>query len=275
MKNIFTAAQNETVRKKSGDKDAQLLIIGLINCVGVLIKDEHGNASLTHVDKNTDLDFIRDEVAFMEGEYTIDIIKDKDNPSDLPAKVSRYLEIKYPDILNSKGNKEIRRTQKQCVLFNGESLKIADPYFVAENTTPGARISDENPFKREEYTIHLGNEKKPFQSRIYNHQIYCYLKPNTTRKPDVVYDGEKWNDEMFTLPEDIAKKFEELLLARSNPLRLIAMIKDHIEGETGKSLDKCPESARAQYLIQFPQLIERIDNYLSSVNSQPNSRGSR
>ncbi|WP_237759443.1 hypothetical protein [Legionella parisiensis] len=43
--------------------------------MAIIIADKKGNVSLTHVDADTELSFIKDEIAFMDGECTIDIIK--------------------------------------------------------------------------------------------------------------------------------------------------------------------------------------------------------
>lgn len=89
---IIIAAQNETVRKNAAtETDVFLATFGLTGCVAVLIMDQQGNQSLTHVDSNTKLDFINKEIALMEKPYTIDIIKNESIENNISLKVINYL----------------------------------------------------------------------------------------------------------------------------------------------------------------------------------------
>ena len=62
---IILAAQNELIRKSSEEKDVGLASIGMSACTTLIIYNSEGKASLSYIDKNTDLSFISDEVNFI------------------------------------------------------------------------------------------------------------------------------------------------------------------------------------------------------------------
>lgn len=93
------------------------MTMGLSGCCAVFFKDESNNLSLSHVDELTDLNFLRTQATQMKGLYTIDIIAQVDHLNSMAKRVSSYLKKNLPDIKNSKGTTDIRKTKTGVVLI--------------------------------------------------------------------------------------------------------------------------------------------------------------
>lgn len=85
------AAQNATVRKSSSEKNVVLATSELASCVGLLIVDEDTNASLSHIDELTDLNFIASELNRMKGNPTITIVRNPQASDKLSTTVKETL----------------------------------------------------------------------------------------------------------------------------------------------------------------------------------------
>lgn len=246
-KRVILAGQNETIRKSSEEENVSLATFGLIGCVAVIVSDENGNASLTHVDAHTDLSFIKDEVKLMDGDYTIDVVKDKMGQGQLDQKVLGYLEENFPDIHNSrwdsktedfKGDKDARTTMHGGVLFKSRKIFKLDPKDVGEihalqehygkgSDRIDRHISEDNQIK----TLEIDEGTKPLQSRIYDQQLFEYLKADKERKPDIVYSEGEWTKNFYE-PKEFSRTMTRLKAARQ------------------KDLDNKPNNSVASFLIQ-------------------------
>jgi hypothetical protein len=211
---IKIAGQNETIRRSHDETLVDLATIGITNCVAVIIKDEKGNASLTHVDAHTDLNFINLEAALIKDNYTIYIIKDESHKGNLVEKIDKFIEENLNDKVRKLFNsKKVIKVDTKSVILRGQAVtkrRISDFYELLFNKAP----NKDNPFRNDK--IELGN--KDIQTRIFEHTITGYLRPLSRRMPDIVYSNKKWKEtkEYFTLPDDIRHETEELKKYRND-----------------------------------------------------------
>jgi len=251
---ILIAGQNETVRKHQGD-DVDLATIGLLGCVAVIFKDKAGNASLTHVDSETDLDFILDEAKLMNGDFTIDIVMPNPAQGFLYAKVRNAIERHgLGDVKNSKGTLDIRKTSKGTVLMRGDTLLIPEPKDIFEIVFHQP-LSDGNKLKGDEVEHGYGD----MQLRIYTRQLNMVFSETACCKPIVIFDKSKWIDKQEKLDEKV-KGFL-----------------DTIKSDDEKELiSRCVKHKRMtpSYLKSALYVIPRYKNYINELSRKSESKKS-
>lgn len=210
---IIVAGQNETVRKKSEQTEVDLATIGLMSCVAIIIADKHGNASLTHVDDGTDLDFIQTELLAIPGS-TLDIVKSADSTSDLDQKVCEKLHDLGLDSTPSSGAKRIRTVKDHTILLrDGKMLQPKMAYLTELLTVPlygeGA-ISSDNPLKQDRAET-CSNNPVHAQGDTYITQLNgLFVK----RLPKIIYDGVNFFREPTKVLSETKKFFERYPLTQ-------------------------------------------------------------
>lgn len=113
---MLIAGQNETVRKTAAQSGFPATV-GLQGCVAVIIADKKGNVSLTHADADTDLSFISREVEFMDGEFTIDLVKQRDW-GELDLKILGLLDEERLSNTKFSGRSRVLETDEGTVMYN-------------------------------------------------------------------------------------------------------------------------------------------------------------
>ncbi|KTD69183.1 MULTISPECIES: hypothetical protein [Legionella] len=201
---MLIAGQNETVRKMESQKGFPATV-GLEGCVALIIADKKGNASITHVDADTDLSFIKHEVAFMDGDFTIDLIK-------RPGKGELYLKVLAA--LDEQGLSEIPPSGKQRVVDSDEGtvvynyLKKVPQVFsfndFKEIATPGVLPKATNRLHTLGYTAETCvNDPLRFQLRVYSRQLNQALSSKATALPVLVHDASGWLDTEVAIDKEV------------------------------------------------------------------------
>lgn len=103
----FASLNQAAIRRASGE-ECDLVAEGLEANIAIVVRDKSGNASLISVDADGGLDSLDLEVARMQGDYSIDIVTCKTNLVKGGGFAWRVYE-KYPEALNYKGTKEVRK----------------------------------------------------------------------------------------------------------------------------------------------------------------------
>lgn len=197
---LILAGQHETIRKYP-EEDLFLGTIGLVNCVAVIIADKEGMVSLTHVDSNTDLSFINDELELMGKEFKIYLIKNTRMTGDLDVYIQGYL---YAKGLSA----EIQSSSEGTVLFNHRKytpqiFKMTD-FFEIVQTKP---VSSHNILAKLGYSIQFySGDALKFQLRTYSRQLNQALSETALQKPLLVYSKHSWKDAEVKLNADSQKK---------------------------------------------------------------------
>ena len=190
---MVVASQNETVRKRAVD-NVYLATFGLIGCVALIIADEYGSVSLTHIDRGTDLLFIKRELALMQGKVELFLIK-KTGAGDLSLLIlSEISKLKL-----DKSNFTVHPTKESdegTVVFN-HTKKIPQVFSMRdfyELISPGVDKSKDNKLVSVGYITAQMSVDDPleFQRRIYVRQLNSVLGPKAA--PLVIYnDGASKN----------------------------------------------------------------------------------
>lgn len=219
MPKIIIAFQNETIRKRSGD-DVLLATIGLMANEAVIIQDQKGNASLTHVNYCTNLEFIKNEIKFMDGKYTIDIVKNMNELENPFLMIRQKLEeFGLGSILNSKGTKDIRNTKHGTVLLQGTTLFTPTAKDIEELEC--GKVSADNKFKN--HTVDPLTLEESL--KIYARQINIFFSSKKEQFPVVKYDNKHYDQSpVLLIPE--AQKFLDSLTEETikSPERLAKAI---------------------------------------------------
>ena len=184
---MLIAGQNETVRKNSG-QEGFVATIGLFGCVALIIADTKRNVSLTHVDGDTDLSFILEEVALMDGEFTIHLVKGPGS-SELDLKVLSKLE----EVLSPKysSTAKVLESPERTVMYN--HLKGVPQLFsfqdFCEISSPGYQPRMSNNLFKLGYSVQNCEAHPPkFQLRIYIRQLNQALSNHRCVPPLLVHD---------------------------------------------------------------------------------------
>lgn len=184
---MVVAGQNETLRKSS-DADVYLATIGLNGCVALIISDEKGTVSLTHIDRNTDLSFIADELKIMSGNVQIYLVKRK-GTGDLSLVIRNV-------ILNLNLDKSthtlhpIKESEEGTILVHSkkrvpQSFSMRD--FI-EITNPHIPQSPDNKLNELGYRVELCTpDPLEYQRRIYVRQLNAVLADRA--RPLLVYNN--------------------------------------------------------------------------------------
>lgn len=161
--------------------------------LGILLKDKHGNISLTHADDRTDFGFIKREAATMQGEFTLDVvIKDMQEaniPNNTPniylKAVSKFIASHFPNIKNSKGNNDTRKTKTGSILITEGKILVAEEKFINELRPESINrgIAPNNPLKT--YTLQEGT--KSSQLRLLERIFSIQLTKELTQ-PTIIYN---------------------------------------------------------------------------------------
>ncbi|MCE0721781.1 hypothetical protein [Legionella resiliens] len=201
---MWIAGQNETVRKMAAQKGFPATV-GLEGCVAIIIADKKGNVSLTHVDSDTDLSFIMGEVALMDGEFTIDLIK-KSGKGELDQKILKALDKMGFSEVPSSGKHRVVESNEGTVVYN--YLKKVPQVFsfndFKEIATPGVTPKETNKL----YTLGYSAETcladpLRFQLRVYSRQLNQALSSKATALPMLVHDASGWHETEMKLDKEV------------------------------------------------------------------------
>ncbi|WP_019215949.1 hypothetical protein [Legionella tunisiensis] len=208
---MLIAGQNETVRKNA-TQNGFPATVGLEGCVAVIIADKKGNVSLTHVDADTDLSFIKKEIEFMDGEFTIDLVKPK--KGELHLKVLSRLDEDGLSKTPFSGKTRAVASGEGTVVYN--YLKGAPQVFsfndFKEIATPGMEPSKTNRLHALGYSVQTCvDNPMEFQLRVYTRQLNQALSSQPTTYPICVHDDSGWLKTEVNLEEEV-----RLLLEKNN-----------------------------------------------------------
>lgn len=161
--------QNQTARRIAGEES--LLTTDLQSCCAVILSDATGLASLTHVDNCTDPSFIMDELShFTTGPVTLSIAaNDRSKASGAASMIMTYCRS-TPKLLEA-GLKSVTfcKIDKPNILLSDSGISSHD----------NSAIAEINPIS------HSNSEL-----RVMQHQLHTYIKPQISRKPEVIFaDG--------------------------------------------------------------------------------------
>lgn len=213
QRTMLIAGQNETVRKTAAQSGFPATV-GLQGCVAVIIADKKGNVSLTHVDADTDLSFISREVEFMDGEFTIDLVKQPEK-GELDLKILAVLDEERLSKTNFSGKIRVLETNEGTVMYN--YVKGVPQFFsfneFKEIATPGVTPSQTNRLHGLGYNVQTCEaDPMKFQLRVYTRQLNQALSSQPTALPTVVHDDSGWLNTEVTLEQGV-----ELLLEKGLP----------------------------------------------------------
>ncbi|STX37139.1 hypothetical protein [Legionella feeleii] len=210
---MLIAGQNETVRKTAAQSGFPATV-GLQGCVAVIIADKKGNVSLTHADADTDLSFISREVEFMDGEFTIDLVKQRDW-GELDLKILGLLDEERLSNTKFSGRSRVLETDEGTVMYN--YIKGVPQFFLfnefKEIATPGVNPSQTNALHTLGYNVQTCEaDPMKFQLRVYTRQLNQALSSQPTAFPILVHDASGWLETEVNLEEEVS-----LLLKKGQP----------------------------------------------------------
>jgi hypothetical protein len=236
-RSMIVAGQNETVRKRPED-NVYLATIGLNGCIALIIADEFGSVSLTHIDTETDLSFIGDELNLMKGNLQFYLIK-RTGKGDLSPLVSAAISCLAID-KSTYTLHPVKDSDEGTVIF---SLTKKVPQFFtmkdfAELTSPGVIASTDNKLVSLGYTATLSvDDPQDYQRRIYVRQLNAVFGPKS--KPLVVFDEGVRQDTSL----DLAADAERYIQNSGTELRFFSL---------GK------QQSIAHVIPRYQQLMEQI-----------------
>lgn len=246
---IITASENETVRK-TNKQDVDLMAIGIIHAVAILIKDSHGNASLTQVGASTNLDFLQLEIQQMQGNYTLDIIQAKPNigePSEnaLSLEICKKLRILGLSNLPATKNKRVHDVKHNAVLLRDDKMfqpQMSDIIELSSHLLPGSPAISARNSLRSDTLESCGHNPTQDQGDVYITQINGLFSNSL---PKITHDATGWH-RTPTLISQEAKSFmaehtiESLLDAiNNNSIQVIRMdAHSQVDSDPFKSIRK-------------------------------------
>lgn len=201
---MWVAGQNETVRK-TATQNGFPATVGLEGCVAIIIADNKGNVSITHVDADTDLSFIKNEIAFIDGEFTIDIIK-KTGKGALDLKVLTALDEMGLSQIHASGKKRVLESDEGTVLYN--HLKKVPQVFsfndFKEIATPGITPKETNKLFTLGYSVETCvADPLRFQLRVYSRQLNQALSSKSAALPVLVHDSSGWLETEMKIDKEV------------------------------------------------------------------------
>ena len=206
LRTMILAGQNETVRKNAS-QEVFLATVGLNGCVALILHDDNGNASLTHIDTNTNLAFLEKEVALMKGPIKVELIKKTESgilDQRVIAALNQSSESKrFVSIPN-----KARESKEGTIVFN--FTKSQAQVFLFQDFTeiamPNCTPSPSNRLKQLNYKVETCTNQDPakFQLRVYTRQLNQALSANKTAFPLVVFNDSGWQETEVTLEKDTA-----------------------------------------------------------------------
>lgn len=215
---LMSAGQNQTIRRSFNARDKyDLSTCDISTCVTVILRDEQGNASLTHIDPTADLDFIKREKAeFIKDPFTIDVCAIPG--TKFPEKVMEYVTKNFPDFKNSKGEQNLRKLKRpENKLPTNVLVDLSVPRESALKQPTSAQID-------EVYTSLFAPD---FGLKQYEQSIRQYFGGHRQMTPPVAIDGNGRPQKYFSVlahpeirdflsaaREDIKTNNNEALIAR-------------------------------------------------------------
>lgn len=289
---IVLAAQNELIRKSVKQTEIALGTFGMFSCTTLIICNDAGYESLTHIDKYTDISFISDEInnISLEGiklyiirKKLIDEILNKgieEAQLEITNNIISYVGENFPDISSSSiieepiefadrysdgvifMNQNIYTTSNRAInIFSliqehkisvEEGLKLAKPYHVQQLHFLIGHFD------------YIDFGPKDFQIRIYTSAMFGFFRSNDSRKPDVVYSNKAWTTDFTELSDDdiITSYLDRLHQSKNN---LIPEIKKIFFELTNTDLDSYSsyESETFRYKESLPEQLNNYWNYMS------------
>ncbi|CAM2850579.1 Uncharacterised protein [Legionella steigerwaltii] len=155
--------------------------------------------------QNTDLSFIMNEVALMDGDYTIDLIKRPDK-GELHLKVLAALEDLGLSKIPSSGKQRVIESDEGTVVYN--YLKGVPQVFsfndFKEIATPGMIPKETNKLHTLGYSAETCvDDPLRFQLRVYTRQLNQALSSKATALPVVVHDASGWLETDTKLDKEV------------------------------------------------------------------------
>ncbi len=201
---MIIAGQNETVRKTASQKGFPATV-GLEGCVALIIADKKGNVSLTHVDADTDLSFITDEIKLMDGEFTIDVIK-KPRKGELDLKIIGALDEMGLSAIPSSSKNRVVESDEGTVLYN--YLKGVPQTFSFDDfkdiATPGIQPGPMNKLHTLGYHVQTCvDDPLKFQLRVYSRQLNQCLSSKAKDLPLLVHDDSGWLETEMEIDKEV------------------------------------------------------------------------
>ncbi|WP_454780355.1 hypothetical protein [Legionella sp. WA2022007384] len=201
---MWIAGQNETIRK-TAMQNGFPATVGLEGCVAIIFADKKGNVSLTHVDTDTDLSFIKREVAFMDGPFTIDLIK-KTGKGDLDLKIIMFLDDAGLSKIPSSNPNRVAENDEGTVVYN--YLKKVPQCFsfndFKELAIPGITPRETNKLLTLGYSVQTCiADPLRFQLRIYSRQLNQALSTKAITLPLLVHDASGWLQTEMNIDEEV------------------------------------------------------------------------
>ena len=258
QRTIIMANQCETIRKTKDQINLDLATQGMTICIAVYITDKIGNASLTHMDAGTSLDFIEREIQWIKdqnvatdfrikNDVMIHVIENRfettnDALGGITPVVKKYLQKCYGSIKNLKGKAcyDTSNVDKGNILIAAKlnkhgviqhqlfqpSRQHLDEQFM--HCIDGIKVSSTNPLKN--YYIDKGQNYRDFDLRGATRGLMGFFKPinNLMIQGAKLHDKEyqavvvfdtKWTNQFFELPHDIRLKVNRSKGTRLNQHR--------------------------------------------------------
>lgn len=197
--NIVYCSQSQTVRKSfESEPSISLCTVGVESCVGILIKDQKGNASLSHVESFTDMSFIEDELTFIRrnggdpevfiysnSTLKISLVK-PDYKSPAHREAEKYFKEKNMSFYNVGLSSNVILYHDTTGIKNATSQDIA----YLDMMKGEARCAEGNP--------------ELLQVNMYKIQMRSALNKKKF-KPILTFDGKEFKEAQVTLDQKIAR----------------------------------------------------------------------
>ncbi len=259
---LLHAAQGETVRfynKKMFDCDIGTL--GIDSCVAVIIRDENGNVSLSHIDATGDLSFIEREVKeFVKGNFTIDVCA-IESSSEYAKEVLKHVQKNYPQIKNLRGDSDLiglnfqNGRETNVVFHRNEEVKIVE--LDGDRLDAAYNFMDDGTF----------NQRRADQTV---RQFFKYIDkamPRVINKPDgnpIPYDSS-----FLQRPEieEFLKKVKPLMKLKDKSLFRAEIAK--LAEKNGDDITQLPHSLN--YMEIFPETLQRYFDGVPTTKIAANS----
>lgn len=284
-KQIISIGPSETARVSvAHSSDIQILVSLRADRRAVLIKDDLGNISFTHLDRWNSLDFIQEEVKALNGKnITVDIFK-KENDMDIQEHKRLLQSVSTqlgPEIKNSKGKKEVRTTKEGTLLVNqgrvyqpkeNDLLSITPANRALANTANRAscRVKSENPLRNCE----ISEGSLPLQVRVANRLIRQFENA-ASNPPTLVFDNQWTGDypQFGASSEMIATTAYSL---KDNPREQRAFLIRKAQAIFGENLtsnelsfiDKMPQMLSVRNTILQNNLYSHLHNFFKKPTAE-------
>lgn len=210
IREMVVANQNETIRKDSSQENVFLASIGLMGCVGVIFYNpESGLVSLTHVDADTDLNFMEQEQAWVGKPCQVFIIKNK---------AELYIPVHARLMLLGLSNIQVMDSGEGTVVFNHR--KGVPQFFKMQEfihlSIPGSVPRADNKLHQLGYHPTFSEVRLELsQKRTYERQLNAAASKIASHYPLLVHQETGWIPTTYSLASDVQTNIEHGLVTSS------------------------------------------------------------